>query len=190
MSPAKADLRAALDAITSDRVLLKDHVPRIGALQARHAHTIVAHPVDHTPGFNCFAFAFGLSNQAEYVRIAAAEHRAGESRFFASSAFAGALLRDGALTPVCRRDLEPDDVALYGAVDKPVHAGRALDARRIRSKWGRGHLYDHGLWEVPGHYGYVVRFYRAASSVPFPTWFDRFVRAHPAWPAFADTHLS
>ncbi|MEK9946006.1 MAG: hypothetical protein VW999_08480 [Alphaproteobacteria bacterium] len=189
MSAANADLRSALDGITNDRVLLKDHVPRIAALQGRYPHTIVAQPVDHTPGFNCFAFAFGLWDQPGYVRIAAAEHRAGESRFFASTAFAGALSRDGALIPVGRRDLTPGDVVLYGTVDKPIHAAQVLDPARVRSKWGRGHLYDHGLWEVPGRYGHTVRFYRAASDAPFLPWFERFVQAHPDWPDFADTHL-
>jgi len=188
--PADAALRSALDAITNDRVLLKDHVPRIAQLAAPFPHMIEPHPVDHRPGFNCFAFAFGLWDQAGYVRVAAAEHRAGENRFFASSAFAGALVRAGALIPICRRDLDAGDLVLYGDPGKPVHAARVLNASRMRSKWGRGHLYDHDLWAVPGRYGHTVRFYRAASDVPFLTWFERIVRAHPAWPDFAAAHLA
>jgi len=134
MTGASPDLRSALNAITNDRVLLKDHLPRIAELAARFGHTIVAQTETHTAGFNCFAFAFGLWNQADYVRIAAAEHRIGENRFFASSAFARHLLTTGVLGPVSRRDLRAGDVTLYGDQNQPAHAARLIDAHRMRSK--------------------------------------------------------
>jgi hypothetical protein len=41
MSAANSDLRAALDAITIDRVLLKNHLLRIAALAQKFRHNIV-----------------------------------------------------------------------------------------------------------------------------------------------------
>lgn len=41
-----------------------------------------------------------------------------------------------------------------------MHAGLALDEQRVISKWGRGHLYEHELWEVPESYGICIRFFK------------------------------
>jgi hypothetical protein len=189
MSAANSDLRAALDAITNDKVLLKDHLPRIAALARDFPHKIIPQPATHTPGFNCFAYAFGLWDQLGYRRIAAAEHVAGENRFFASSAFARGLFHTDALDRVCRRDCRAGDIVLYGAEAQPLHAARLIEGQQVQSKWGRGHLYAHALWEVPARYGHTVRFCRPTGRLSFDVAFDQFVQGDPAWANFVATFL-
>jgi hypothetical protein len=189
MSAANSDLRAALDAITNDTVLLKDHLPRIAALARKTPHNIVQQTAAHAPGFNCFAYAFGLWDQRSYRQIAAAEHVAGENRFFASSAYARGLLHRDALDRVCRRDSRAGDIVLYGPEEQPLHAARLVEAQHVQSKWGRGHLYSHALWEVPARYGHTVRFCRPTGRVSFDMAFDQFVQSDPDWSNFVATFL-
>jgi hypothetical protein len=44
------------------------------------------------------------------------------------------------------------DIVIYFRDRLPMHAGLCI-GRRIRSKWGIGNLWEHGLWEVPSSYG-------------------------------------
>jgi hypothetical protein len=44
-----------------------------------------------------------------------------------------------------------------------MHAGIALGAQRIRSKWGTYAAFEHGLSEVPADYGDLVRAYHLPS---------------------------
>ena len=64
MSAANGDLRAALDAITNDKVLLKDHLPRLNELGREIPHTIVPQAASHAPtvsGFGVQVLATALS---------------------------------------------------------------------------------------------------------------------------------
>ena len=40
------------------------------------------------------------------------------------------------------------------------HAGVMIGKERVRSKWGTGHLFEHGVFEVPESYGTTVRFFK------------------------------
>lgn len=179
------DLRDGLDAITEERIPLGEHLQRIADLGRSQSHRIKGCEVPRTAGFNCFAFAFGLSDDPTYRQIAAVEARVRNRRFFANSDFAAHMLRRCLTSPVSHRDTQPNDLAFYTAKGRIVHAARVVSPRRFRSKWGRGHLYDHGLWEVPNRYGHLVRFYSAIEFGAVRRGFADFVTAHPEWCDFA-----
>lgn len=186
---ASAQLRTGLDAVTNDRVPLREHVARIERLAEEAPHRIEALPTSLRAGFNCFAYAFDLFDEADYVRIVIAEQRAGGNTFFANSRFAEYLVSIGAVHPICRRDLEARDIALYGNRTQPRHAARITGGDRLVSKWGLGHLYRHGLWEVPARYGHTVRFVRPTRSSGYLPEFHAYLEATPEWPAFAAHHF-
>jgi hypothetical protein len=186
---ARARLRTGLDAITNDRVPLREHIARIGHLASETPHQIQALPTTLGAGVNCFAYAFGLFDRPDYIRIATAEQRAGGSRFFANSRFAEHLVSVGAVAPVCGRDVRDGDIALYGDRPRPLHAARIAGDGWLISKWGLGHLYRHRLWEVPARYGHTVRFVRQIGQHAPLREFHAFLKATPEWVDFAQTYL-
>lgn len=68
---------------------------------------------------------------------------------------------------ICSEELRVVDnpvagnLAVYSAEGEVKHVGIVVGENRVRSKWGSGHTYDHGLWEVPHAYGDAVRYYTA-----------------------------
>jgi len=55
---------------------------------------------------------------------------------------------------------EGDHVLYFG--QQLEHAGKVC-AGMVESKWGKGHLWQHGVYEVPQRYGDIVRFFRQVS---------------------------
>ena len=53
---------------------------------------------------------------------------------------------------------ENDKIIVYFNGDVPKHFG-SIDGNKIMSKWEeRGHVWSHGIWEVPLSYGESVRY--------------------------------
>ena len=50
-----------------------------------------------------------------------------------------------------------DKFVVYLEGDTPKHFGQ-LQGNKVRSKWGRGRILNHGLWEVPLTYGSKVKY--------------------------------
>jgi len=50
-----------------------------------------------------------------------------------------------------------DTLAIYFRGDIPSHFGK-IHGDKIRSKWGNGPVWNHGLWEVPHSYGDRIRY--------------------------------
>ena len=72
------------------------------------------------------------------------------------------------------------DIVVYFTNDGDVvHAGRVY-GDLVRSKWAAGHLWDHGVLELPIGYGSMVRFY--APSPPPEDVLDLLVRFAEADP--------
>jgi hypothetical protein len=59
---------------------------------------------------------------------------------------------------------ETGALVIYSCKDRPQHAGILLPGRRVRSKWGMGYVWEHGLWEVPVSYGRQIAFFKAVSG--------------------------
>ena len=67
------------------------------------------------------------------------------------------------------------DLVLYRDTQCFTHAG-VVQAKSIISKWGVGHLWVHGLWEVPASYGDAMDFYRFADLRGLSQRFVEFAR--------------
>jgi hypothetical protein len=138
---------------------VRKHAAAIARLSASHAHTIRPAPVRYMPNqrrFKCFAFAFGLADDAEYMKLSR------RSRFFADSEFTRFLIEKRILREIDRKLIRAGDVVVYDLSRCITHAGRVYHGKVI-SKWGSGLFLEHGLCEVPQEYGNRVRFFRRLS---------------------------
>ena len=113
---------------------------------------------------------FGFAEKDEYAAIATRDG----GRIFAAGAFAHWLLDQGLLEEVSQRDRQSGDIVVYFGLDgRFKHAGLATGNGRVLSKWGIGHLYEHGLLEVPESYGSEIRLFR---GLPYRVAFGYFRR--------------
>ena len=55
---------------------------------------------------------------------------------------------------------QTNDLVIYFNEGRPNHLGRFTDNNSVKSKWGRGHIFQHPLDAVPSFYGNEVRFFR------------------------------
>jgi len=109
--------------------------------------------------YTCYMHAFGLY-QPDYIKIA----QSGTGKIFANSAFVLFLLRRGYLQERVADAAFPGDMVIYFGAGVPQHAGISKGKDRVESKWGSGHLYEHGVLEVPTKYGDKVKFYSPISK--------------------------
>jgi hypothetical protein len=116
------------------------------------------HPIRR---YTCLMHVFDFAEKPEYEAIAAR----GRGQIYAASAFAHWLLDRGLLVELPQANVREGDLVFYFDDDgRFKHAGLCLTNGRLVSKWGIGHLYEHGLFEVPESYGTKVRFFRKFSS--------------------------
>jgi hypothetical protein len=103
---------------------------------------------------NCHAYALGLWNSEEAWMLAESEAEAWPT---------GVFVLEQVMPLMRRRDVgeqQDQDIAVYFQADGSVpHSGR-VSGNRVRSKWGStGHLWDHGVLEVPLSYGVRCEFF-------------------------------
>ena len=150
-----SDLRSRLTEITSNG-LPNSHPRLIDQLQLDHVHGIefVSFPVA-IERYTCAMHAFDLVEDEEYAGLVLAS----PAPVYASTGFVQRLIDRGVL----ERLAQPQSSALvvYRLGRTVKHIGRTLSPERCESKWGIGHLYRHGLLEVPSDYGDCLEFYRA-----------------------------
>jgi len=149
-------LRRRLQEIACGTAPVEEHPSLIGALAAEMPHSIGLAPQRPDlpiAGYNCFEFALGLAGRKE-VRLISGHLPS----TFCNSEFAQHLV-GSALAPATSPSI--GNLVLYYDDDRQItHAG-VVEASRILSKWGTGHLWLHGLLEVPAKYGDVTLFYKA-----------------------------
>lgn len=152
-------LREHLEEITDhygdDRV--SEQIPRIAELNARFPHSIsllqAAIPgKPETFQFNCYQHSFGLARAESVTRIMREYWHVFPGREFVQ------FLLDTRLQDIPTDEVQDGDHVIY-AGEEIEHAGIVRE-RRIESKWGLGHLWRHGVYEVPLRYGNRVRFFR------------------------------
>ena len=113
---------------------------------------------------------FDFVEKPEYAAIAT--H--GLGKIYAAGAFAHWLLDTGVLTEIPQTDAREGDLVFYfGGEGRFKHAGLYRGRGQVVSKWGIGHLYQHGLFEVPESYGNNVRFFR---NLSYDEGFGHFIR--------------
>jgi len=153
-------LRDALDVITRHHV--NDDVGRqiseIANLALKYPHTIslVREAVSSRPEtfqFNCYQHAFDLVNVESVTRVMKDWGSVYPGRDFVQ------FLVESRLQEISVEKVNTGDHVVYAAGRQIEHAGRVVDDG-IESKWGLMHLWRHGVYEVPWHYGSTVRFFR------------------------------
>jgi hypothetical protein len=134
------ELRAALERALqhTSAGLYKAAIERLKSVH-RHNVMVLAHngPDHRKKASCCYGFAFGVQPL--------------------SSASVTTLLQNGALRHRRSRARNGDVVLYFNDAGQLQHAGVIIDAPgRIRSKWARGEVHEHDLWEVPLSYGNFV----------------------------------
>jgi hypothetical protein len=149
-------LRKRLQAMTEIEDV-SQHRGLLDAIAREYPHTILvlasAHPIAR---YTCLMHALGFVGSPQYEMIASR----GFNVVFAGPGFAHWLLDRNALTEISDADVKEGDIVFYFDDGRFTHAGLALNHHRVVSKWGKGHLYEHALWEVPQSYGTTVRFFK------------------------------
>jgi hypothetical protein len=155
-------LREQLEEITDrygdDRVA--EQIPRIAELNGRFPHSIsllqAAIPdKPETFQFNCHQYSFGLARAENVTRIMKEYWHVCPGREFVQ--FLLTRLEE------IRADNARDGDHVIYAGSEIEHAGIAR-GERIESKWGLGHLWRHGVYEVPLRYGNHVRYFLRLTS--------------------------
>jgi hypothetical protein len=137
---------------------LSEQITRIAELKTRFPHSIslVQAAVRDEPResrFNCYAHSFGLARDQRVLR-AMAEHY---PRIFPGRQFVQTLV-DGRLQSVSADETVDGDHVVYLS-NQIEHAGIVREGR-VESKWGLGHIWHHGEFEVPVRYGDSVLYFR------------------------------
>ena len=123
------------------------------------------HPLER---YTCVMHVFDFVEKPEYVAIA----ERGFNRVFAGGAFVNWLLDRGLLEKLQWSDTGRGDVVLYfNEQGSFKHAGLILAGERLLSKWGTGHLFEHGVLEVPESYGTGLLLVK---GVPYDEGYKRF----------------
>jgi hypothetical protein len=78
---------------------------------------------------------------------------------FAGSEFLRYLLDNDILESSCSP--KSGDMVFYSDPQKIQHAGIFMSNNCVKSKWGTGNLWRHGLLEVPSSYGKQISYYSA-----------------------------
>jgi hypothetical protein len=156
----KATLRELLHEMTHDGSAVDSHVDRLERLKTMVPHSIEVRlaPYDEPLGeFNCVMYALGLVARLEYAMTPL-------GRFYANLPFLRRLIESGVL-----RTSEPEPGVLVvwssgSLIDGIAHVGVLACLGRAISKWGIGHVYEHGLLEVPTQYGEPLAYYAPLTS--------------------------
>jgi hypothetical protein len=156
-------LRELLEEITDryadDRVA--EQIPQIAELNARFPHSIsllqsAIRDQPETFQFNCYQHSFGLARAESVARIMKEYWHVFPGREFAE------FLLNTRLEEIRADNARDGDHVIY-AGSEIEHAG-IVRGERIESKWGLGHLWRHGVYEVPLRYGNHVRYFRRLTS--------------------------
>lgn len=149
-------LRERLKRIT-DNGDLKSHPILLDMLSREISNSIrisdSGFPIDR---YTCIVHALNLIENPDYVRIAGL----GLGRVFAGTDFVNFLLTKGYLEEISLEDVSEGDLIIYFDNGQVTHAGKMIRDNRVISKWGRGYLYEHSIWEMPQQYGNNVRYFK------------------------------
>jgi len=160
-------LRWALEEITmpGDWDRLHRQISRIRALHSAYPHRLSIleeHSLGHQLDFNCFRYALCLIDLPRSVTdlMLRPDRPTGpvDSKFVLFLIGAAILEEISSESTVC------GDIVVYSTNNQPKHAGRVA-GDLVDSKWGPGgHLWRHGIYEIPLKYGSEARFFRSISS--------------------------
>ena len=146
------------------------HPAKIEALRRTTPHSIeVLTDNNSLFAFNCVMYAFGIEQDARYIRLARLcldldpndDPSPDYQGVHADTGFVEFLISEDRISE--RTADSKGGVAIYCSDGRVKHIGRVIEHSRIASKWGSGHLYAHALAEVPSNYGGTLRFFSGLS---------------------------
>ena len=155
------NLRRLLQAITEVQDVSK-HPALLAAATLECPNTVRILPSPHPiERYTCLVHALDFTERPEYVAIA----ERGFNVVFAGRSFAHWLIDRRLINEVAAVDANEGDLVFYFNEERQFqHAGVIAGNHRVISKWGTGHLFEHGLFEVPESYGTIVRFFQHLAS--------------------------
>lgn len=146
-------LRERLQQITEGEAIDR-HAMLIDALRPQFAHTIVPITGAHDSlRYNCVMHALGIERDREYFNMITYC----PEDVHASPDFLQFLIDRGELVP--QQTAAPGRLVIYRDAERIRHVGVLANEGRVRSKWGIGHLYEHGPREIPASYGFDLVFF-------------------------------
>jgi hypothetical protein len=132
---------------------LKAQIQQIAnlALAIPHSVSLLEENTPGSPRFNCYQRSLGLAD----VRF-----HSGILEIFPGRDFAKFIVEHHLEEVEPENAQDGDHVIYFGS--EIQHAG-TVQSGMVESKWGTGHTWRHGVYEVPAYYGDAVRFFRAIS---------------------------
>lgn len=150
----QAEFRKKLGEI-NNQPSFSQHPKFIDNLRFVYSHNIHinSNPFIFNSTTDCFDFVFGNKIPKD---IQNKIKRIGQSNPDSLKKTITNLISKG-LIDLHEQQRDEDRVAVYFKDGIPEHFGQIVD-NVIMSKWGRGHVWKHGLWEVPHSYGDHVKY--------------------------------
>ena len=119
---------------------------QIAELSSQYSHAIESHGYIVAKQYNCFAYAFGLTESQAYNEIV---QKSATVRI--TGHFVRLYLPPDTLVPA--ETPAPNDIVIYYYSGLPWHAAIYEGGDMVRSKWGDGPVFTHRILEVPMDYG-------------------------------------
>jgi hypothetical protein len=126
------------------------------------------HPIET---YSCAVFALGFVKDEYYESIAC-----GQNEAYASPEFISFLIAKGYIKLIKDKTLYDKSLIVYKDKERVRHVGINVSKGRVRSKWGLGYLYEHGVFEIPLQYGNDVEFYKNIDKELALDYFIEFAR--------------
>ena len=149
------NLRYALQEKIAKNFNFDSHAANLEELRNEYKHSIAMLPFDWPlQECNCVMYALDLLLNPATSFL---------GHFHANTGFLGWLIDQGHLSLVEGVPQE-GSIAAYFSGQKAEHVGIVKTTDRVVSKWGIGHVYEHGSWEVPSSYGSSLQYFTPITS--------------------------
>jgi len=171
----REELQYITDTYTGEEV--ERQVELITELPERYPHSIrlLSKAIPYRPEtfrFNCHQYAFDLL-QSEEVRLTGSKYNKFPNKDYV------AWLIENELIEVTVSQAQDGDFVVYFSSGQVKHSG-VYRNRKVHSKWGLCHLWEHAIHEVPTSYGDEVSFFRKIDRERCIVAFVRFAEANIA----------
>jgi hypothetical protein len=153
-------------------------------LRRRTKHTIqFVGSLEHPEACTALMYAFDLVDNRSYTAVAM------EWNLRADSEFAQFVIGRGFLKPLSMDECPANGTVIYASKKLIAHAGKYLGEGRVRSKWGKGHLAEHDVMDVPETYGERVFFFRGLAADEGLNLFREYARTKGIPESWLETEL-
>jgi len=107
--------------------------------------------------FNCVMYAFDWVDCAEPNVVGTGPQ---QYRFLIDTVFMEKVISQQLIIETPAALANTTDLVVYFDGLQLRHVAKIMSESTCASKWGVGHLYEHGLWDVPETYGNQVKYFK------------------------------